>query len=84
MIPRMWPPRLNLGVMYQGQDRLEMAIPQYREVLKLNPHDMMAHTNLACALAEQGKIEASIVEYKKALQLNADDAEVHFALGGCV
>ena len=30
-----------------------MAIPQYREVLKLRPDEVVGHTNLACALAEQ-------------------------------
>ena len=30
-----------------------MAIPQYREAIKLNSSDAVAHANLACALAEQ-------------------------------
>ena len=34
--------RTNLGVAYQQQGQYEMAIPQYREVIKLNPHDPLA------------------------------------------
>jgi tetratricopeptide (TPR) repeat protein len=74
--------RVNLGVAYQEQGRLEMAIPQYREVIALKPNDPLARANLACALAEQGKIEAALMEYKEAIRLNPVDAELHFALGG--
>jgi len=47
-----------------------MAIPQYREVIKLHPTDSLAHANLACALAEQGKFEPALQSYKEALRLN--------------
>ena len=59
-----------------------MAIPQYREVIKLNPNDAIAHANLGCALAEQGKFEPAVQSYKEALRLNPQDAEIHLALGG--
>ena len=74
--------RLNVGVAYQEQSLLEMAIPQYREIIKLRPEDTLGHSNLACALAEQGKIDVAIKEYRVALELNADDAELRFALAG--
>src|SRR5207247_5362994 len=58
--------KTNLGVVYQEQGRLEMAIPQYREVIRLSPNDPVAHSNLGCALAEQGKVEPAILQYKEA------------------
>ena len=59
--------RTNLGVAYQQQGQFEMAVPQYREVIKQNPDDPLAHANQPSALAEQGKLEAAIMEYKEAL-----------------
>ena len=68
-------------VAYQEQGRLEMAIPQYREVIKLTPNEPTAHANLACALAEQGKMEPALQSYKEALRLNPEDAASAFRAG---
>ena len=58
--------------------KLELAIPQYREIIRLQPDDAMAHANLACALAEQGKLEPALLEYKEALRLNQPLATAYY------
>ena len=63
------------------QHKLDEAIREYQEALRLKPEDAQAHNNLGNALAEQGKVEEAIEAYREALRLNADNPEAHFNLG---
>ena len=63
------------------QHKLDEAIKEYQEALRLKPEDAQAHNNLGNALAEQGKLDEAIGHYREALRLNADNPEAHFNLG---
>ena len=51
----------NLGVALADQGRLEEAISQYREAIRLKDDNSEAHNNLGIALAAQGKLDEAIV-----------------------
>ena len=78
----------NLGVaLSKVSGRLDDAIAQYKEALRLNPDFPEAHYDLANAWAGMpGRLNEAIAEYEEALRLRPDYAEAHenlaFALEG--
>src|SRR2546430_1669175 len=46
--------RLNRGTELLAQAKIDEAVAQYKEAIKLNPEDEDTHYNLALALAKQG------------------------------
>jgi len=75
-------PHLNLGMAYVDENRLEEAIDQFQEVLKMEPNHTAARTNLGLALSRKGALSEAIEEYEKVLQLDPDSADAHCNLGG--
>lgn len=83
--------RTNLGVAYYNVGRLDDAIAQYEEALKLAPNDADIHSNLAAAYVQQAQaggaqldaalLEKATAEYKKAVAIDPELAEAYFGLG---
>ncbi len=71
----------NLGNAYREQGKLDAAIAEYHEAIRLKPSDEMFHCNLAIALAMKGEHEEALGEYHEALRLNPRDYHSHFSLG---
>jgi len=71
----------NLGVVLMGQGRLQEAIGQCKQALRIKPDYDNAHNNLGIALFEQGNIPGAIDHYEQALRVNPDFAEAHNNLG---
>ena len=63
------------------QGKLEGAIAEYREAIRLKPDHPIAHTNLGLVLHRQGKLGEAIVEYREALRLNPEQPKAHVGLG---
>jgi len=64
------------------QHRLDEAIKEFQESLRLKPDEAQAHNNLGNALVEQGRLEEAIGHYLEALRLNPDNnPEAHYNLG---
>ena len=61
--------------------RLNEAISQYQEALRLNPASIEAHYNLARALAMLDRTLEAIAQYEEALRLNPVYFEAHYNLG---
>ncbi len=71
----------NLGLVYYNQRRLEEAIKEYSNALKLKPDDPDVYINLGNAYAKQGRSKEAIKEYSNALKLKPDDPVAHNSLG---
>ena len=79
--PDCWMAHDNLGVILVGQGRLDEAIGQYQEALKLRPGNPQSHYDLGIALRQKGQTNDAIIEYQKALQVRPNYQKAHNNLG---
>jgi serine/threonine-protein kinase len=73
--------RNRLSVTLQAKGRLDEAIAECREALRLNKDDATAHNNIGVALAKKGQLDEAIAELKEAIRLKKDFPEAHNSLG---
>lgn len=66
---------------YYNSERLNLAIAEYREAIRLRPDFYLAHLNLANALLKQNKFSEMILPARQAVQLNPGSVDAHFILG---
>src|SRR3990167_6536195 len=59
----------DLGVLLEGQGRLEEATQAYQKALSLNPNYLEAHANLAMLYERTGEKEKAIYHWLKRYQL---------------
>jgi len=72
---------LNFGVVLDEMGRVEDAIREQREAIRLRPDNAVAHMNLAVSLSHMpGGVAQVLAEFRTALRLNPNLAEAHFAL----
>jgi tetratricopeptide (TPR) repeat protein len=78
--------RANLGtVLLKTPGRLDDAIAQYEEALRLKPDLYSAHIGLGNALLNvPGRLGDAIAQYEEALRLRPDTAVGHFNLGNAL
>ena len=74
-------PTCNLGNALAGQGKLDEAIAEYREAIRLKPDYALAHNNLGLILGLQGKLDESIAEHREAIRLEPDLADAYCNLG---
>ena len=72
---------LNRGTQLLAQGKVDEAVAQYQEAVKLNPEDEDGHYSLAFALARQGNRKAAEEQYLEALRVFPDYLEAHDNLG---
>lgn len=72
--------RHDLAFALLQRGRLDDAIREYREILRLSPDDAAAHLNLGIALKMNGQLNDAIQELREALRLGFEDAETHYTL----
>ncbi|MEB3341296.1 MAG: tetratricopeptide repeat protein [Okeania sp.] len=63
------------------QGRLDEAIANYRNAIKLNPNSFILHQNLGDALVKKGLLDEATLELKKALELKPDSVVSQAYLG---
>ena len=56
------------------------AVRAYRELIRIKPHDFVAHLRLGLALINQGRIEEGIAAYREAIRIDPDDFRGHDSL----
>jgi Flp pilus assembly protein TadD len=71
----------NLGMALAEQNRLDEAIAEFREVLRIDPLDADGHHNLGNVLARQGRLEQAVAQFHEALRIRPDHAKAHYDLG---
>jgi hypothetical protein len=81
VIKNNWEAHARLGLVLSKEGRLDEAINQYREALRLKPDDADAHYDLANALYRKGLWDEAISQYREDLKLSPDDPEGHNNLG---
>jgi eukaryotic-like serine/threonine-protein kinase len=71
----------ELGNALLKQGRLQEAIAEYREALRLKPNASHFHSTLGDVLKDHGKIEDAITEYREAVRIMPNDLRSHYFLG---
>jgi tetratricopeptide (TPR) repeat protein len=73
--------RINFGNAFLVEGRVQDAIEQYEQALRLNPKDPNVPVNLATALLRAGRFAEAVAYYEQALRINPDDAIAHYNAG---
>ncbi len=73
-----------LATKYLQAGRVQEAMYQLGEALRLDPNDAEAHSNLGTALQLLGRTADATHHFLEALRLEPDDARVHFNLGNAL
>jgi tetratricopeptide (TPR) repeat protein len=70
-----------LGFRLAQVGRVQEAIIQFEQALRLKPDYAEVHNNLGSVLRQAGKLEEAIEQYKQALRIEPDYADAHNNLG---
>jgi len=81
VIDNNWEAHARLGLVFNKEGRLDEAISQYREALRLKPDDADTRFDLANALYRKGMWDEAISQYGEELKLSPDDPDGHNNLG---
>ncbi|NJM19405.1 MAG: tetratricopeptide repeat protein [Richelia sp. SM1_7_0] len=73
--------RNYLGNIFYRQNRLDAAVQEYGEAIRLNPDLAEAYYNLGLALHKQEQNEAAITAYRQALVVEPTMANAQYNLG---
>src|SRR5207247_8741598 len=79
--PSAWMAHNNLGLLLQGEGRLEEAAEHYREAMRIRPAYREALYNLGNVLATEGRLAEAEAQYERALALDDGFAAAHNNLG---
>jgi tetratricopeptide (TPR) repeat protein len=83
-VPRSAQARNNLGGSLLLQGRIDEAIPQLQEALRLQPEHAEAHSNLGIALARRGRTAEAIDHYRESLRLDPRQTQAYSNLGNAL
>ncbi len=76
--------RHNLAMTLGNQGRLDEAIAQLEEAVRLAPDYALAHGNLGAMLLKKGRLEESILHSQAAIKLRPNFAGAHRNLGAAL
>jgi tetratricopeptide (TPR) repeat protein len=65
------------GVLLRGQGKIEEAIAEYREAIRLHPALAIAHTNLGFALLLENKPQEALAESQRGVELAPQSPDAH-------
>ncbi|UCE99319.1 MAG: tetratricopeptide repeat protein [Planctomycetota bacterium] len=74
----------GLGKALRAQGKLDEAIEQYHEALRIKPDYAITHYNLGNALLAQGKVDEAIDEYHQTIQFDENYTPAFTNLGGAL
>ena len=79
--PRSWMAHNNLGNALLQKGRVNEAIAQFNQALKIDPDYAVGHSNLGNALLRLGRAEESLAHIERALEIDPRNAEAENNLG---
>jgi tetratricopeptide (TPR) repeat protein len=74
----------NLGTVLRRTGRVQEAIEQYEQALRIRPDYAEAHANLGNALQRVGRVQDAIGHYERAVQIAPGSAEFQYVLGSAL
>ena len=83
-VPQSAQARNNFGGSLLLQGRVDEAIPQLQEALRLDPAHAEAHSNLGVALARRGRSAEAIEHYRESLRLDPRQTQAYSNLGNAL
>ncbi len=75
--------RNNFGMVWQDQNRNDLAIPEFEAAVRVKPDFELGHFNVANSLSRAGRLDEAITQYQAAARLNPGRAETFNGLGVC-
>ena len=81
LIPRSAPAHLDLGTIYQAQDRLDDALAEYLAAALVDPAGAAAFASAGQLRADQGDDAGAIALLRSAVRLDATHGAARYALG---
>jgi tetratricopeptide (TPR) repeat protein len=76
--------KAGLGGILLGRGKIDEAISNFREALRIRPNNPEVHRSLAQALAQEGNVTEAIVHWEKALELQPEDVTARDSLGAAL
>ncbi len=73
--------RIDLGGLLAQTGKLDEAVSQFEQSLRIRPANEPAHYSLGLALTQQGRLQEAIQHYQEAVKLKPDYADAHNNLG---
>jgi serine/threonine protein kinase/Flp pilus assembly protein TadD len=75
---------VNLGNVLKATGRLDQAIAEHKEAIRIKSDYAEAHNNLGVALFDKGQLDEAIAECKEAIRIKSDYAWAHCTLGSAL
>jgi tetratricopeptide (TPR) repeat protein len=72
---------IKMGQVYSRLDQSDNSIAEFKQSIKLDGSNAVAHRDLGASLGMKGDIPGELAEEKKALELKPDDADALYYIG---
>lgn len=79
--PGAWMAHNNLGNAFARRGKIDEAILQFAESLKIKPSHVSARINLGNAIAQKGDAVEAMKHFREALRIDSGSADAHYAVG---
>jgi protein O-mannosyl-transferase len=79
-----WPARYALGNALAADGRIDEAIEQYREALRIQPSYLGSRSDMGITLVARAQTDGSLRQYTEVLRLRPDDVKAHIGMAAAL